>query len=369
MKTNSFFKLAIVAVLFSFSANSYAQYPLIENFEYTSDTLNAPGTVQFTTVNNWSTVSNYTSSATATPPNTLVTPNALNKIMVTKSTLLYNGYPSSGQGNSVTLKTGGQGLFRCWPLSNLPSGTVFYLSFLADITALPSTTGSSFIAMTSYGTTSNYKPQLWVRASATSGKINFGIAETSTANISWNTADYDINTTYLFVLSYAYPGALAGLIVNPTVNAALPTFPNTIQLSAMGFQYSVSTTNPAGAPWVAGTNYVGVKLSQSGVAAVVSGIRISKTWSDIVGATTGISDVTKCDASVTVNAAKQIIVKVQELNATDMSVTVYNAMGQKVLGLPLVNVESTIDNKLGTGVYFVQVAANGKTMTEKVAIR
>jgi hypothetical protein len=183
---------------------------------------------------------------------------------------------SSGKGKAVQLKETGQDLFRAWNVTTNP--TTIYYSFLVQITKLPSTTGDFFISLTNVGTGGASKSKVYVRASSTeNNKINFGISQNNT--VTWSAADYDINTTYLLVASYSVVlGATndpAGLLINPAMNAALPTsgwITATLEGSDMAF-----------------ANNVGVRLNQalpaSSINALISGIRLSTSWADIVGTT------------------------------------------------------------------------------------
>jgi hypothetical protein len=233
---------------------------LTENFEYALGSLNPSGVV-LTIANNWSTV------------HTAAVPTTTNLIQVVSPSLSYSGYLSSGTGNAVKLKDNGQDLFRAWSISTNP--TTIYYSFLVKITKLPSTTGAEFISLTNAGTGGASKSRIYVRASSSSNKINFGISQGTT--VTWSTADYDVNTTYLLAASYGVvTGATndpAALLINPSLNTTLPTsgwINATLEGSDMAFGL-----------------YAGVRLIQStapiNINALISGIRLSTSWADLVG--------------------------------------------------------------------------------------
>jgi len=68
------------------------------------------------------------------------------------------------------------------------------------------------------------------------------------------------------------------------------------------------------------------------------------------------------------NANNQIVVNISSEIVGNASVSVYNAVGQKLESKQLTNVVSVLDNSYSSGIYLVSVISNGKKTTCKVVI-
>jgi len=220
--------------------------PLYENFEYTVDT--------DLTANGW----NITGS------------NSSPTVAVSASSISYSGYLSSGIGNEVTLSSlGGQDVNKTFVAQT--SGIV-YASFLVNVTSA-STGGDYFFHLGPQTIGTTYKGRVFVKNDG-SDNLSFGIAHTGGTAI-YTSSAYSLNTTYLVVLKYTIvSGAandLAAIYINPTLNAPEPT---------SGWIASTDTpTDPTDIGSVAlrqgsGTTAPALKLD---------GIRISTSWTDIIG--------------------------------------------------------------------------------------
>ncbi|MGV3695764.1 T9SS type A sorting domain-containing protein [Flavobacterium sp.] len=111
--------------------------------------------------------------------------------------LLYAGYNTVAS-NAARLDNNGQDLNKAFA-APVTTGTLYY-SFLVKVTAA----SDGYFAHLITGTTTFFS-KVFVRPSATAGKINFGVANSNTA--SWSTTDYDLDATYLIILKYEVSGA------------------------------------------------------------------------------------------------------------------------------------------------------------------
>ncbi|AWA28971.1 hypothetical protein HYN48_02085 [Flavobacterium magnum] len=102
-----------------------------------------------------------------------------------------SGITGSPEGNAALLDNNGEDVKR--DFTAVTSGTVYY-SVLVNVTAA----SEGYFMHLSNGTGASFTARLFVRNSATAGKINFGIANGSTA--SYGTTDYDLGTTYLLIV-------------------------------------------------------------------------------------------------------------------------------------------------------------------------
>ncbi len=221
-------------------------FPLYENFDYTAATL--------LTANGWTAHSA-----------------GINPITVSSDpAMIYPGYLSSGIGNIVSLASTAEDDNRTFAPQT--SGTV-YASFLVNVSAV-TTTGDYFfhLGQTTIGTT--FRGRVFVKKDA-SNKLAFGIAQSTTVP-NYTAFSYDLLTTYLVVLKYnIVSGALndvASIYINPALNASEP---------ASG--------------WIANTDASSTDLTEVGSVALrqgnatngpvlkLDGIRISTSWTDIVG--------------------------------------------------------------------------------------
>lgn len=195
-----------------------------------------------------------------------------NPITIATPSISYLGYGSSNIGNEVTMTTG-EDIHKTFTAQT--SGTV-YASFLVNVTSA-STGGDYFFhfGQTTIGTT--FRGRVFVRRDA-SNNVSFGISQ-STTTVNYSAASYALNTTYLIVLRYEVIDGTANdvssIYINPTLNAAIPS---------TGW---ISNTDAAGTDLA---NVGSVALRQGGATTApglkLDGIRVSTTWSDIVGAVT-----------------------------------------------------------------------------------
>lgn len=121
----------------------------------------------------------------------------------TSNGLSYTGYSGvSGitealEGNAALLDNTGEDVNKAFT-APVTTGTLYY-SFLVNVASPSDLASGGYFTHLGSGT-SSFAARVWVKASATANKINFGISNSSTAT--YGTTDFDLNTTYLVIVKY-----------------------------------------------------------------------------------------------------------------------------------------------------------------------
>ncbi len=222
---------------------SAAGFPFVEDFNYTA--------AQLLTAHCWTA---HSGSGT-------------NPITVAATSITYPGYLSSGVGNDITMTTTGEDDNR--QFTTQTTGVV-YASFLVNVTTAGS--GDYFFHLAPSTIGSSFKGKVFIKLNGSD--INFGIAHSGTAV--YSSTPYSTGTTYLIVLKYTFNTGsatddVAAIYINPPLNDVEP---------ASG--WLINTDTPAD-PADIGT--VALRQGSTGTSSSlkIDGIRISNTWSDIVG--------------------------------------------------------------------------------------
>lgn len=234
------------------STASFSQNLMIENFDYSSgDPITDHG---------WTSFSGGTT----------------NPITVTSPGLSFPQYPLSGIGNSITMATNGQDVYK--PLSDQIDSTgseniSVYLSFMVNVTSAQ--TGDYFIAFLPSNSNTFYSGRVHARSS--NGNLNFGITKggaSDTSSSIWTSQNFTTDATYLIVLKY--------MIVSGGNN-------DIVSLFILDGEVPSSEPVPSVGPLTFASNDPGnigrVALRQgiSNRAPIVSvdGIKVTKTWEQI----------------------------------------------------------------------------------------
>uniref|UniRef100_A0A832DJG4 T9SS type A sorting domain-containing protein n=1 Tax=Ignavibacterium album TaxID=591197 RepID=A0A832DJG4_9BACT len=192
----------------------------------------------------------------------------------TTTGLTYLGYPGSGVGNAALIgNTAGEDVNRNFD-SVFTDGASVYYSFLINVNELSSSKSGDYfihigdrVSPTSF---SSFSARVFARV--VSDQVNFGLSNTSTAT--YGTTNFSKNQTYLIVVKY-------------TINAA-GNDTTKFWVFSSGVPQS---ENQAGTPEVinsttAGQNNIdAIGLRQGDntqPSVIVDGIRIGRTWEDIV---------------------------------------------------------------------------------------
>lgn len=109
--------------------------------------------------------------------------------------LTYTGYNTLAN-NAARLDNTGEDVNK--PFTAPATSGTLYSSFLVNVSAAPAAATGGYFAHLGTGTT--FVSKIYVRASTTPNKINFGIANGNTGTFS--STDFDLNTTYLIIVKY-----------------------------------------------------------------------------------------------------------------------------------------------------------------------
>jgi len=178
------------------------------------------------------------------------------------SGLSMDGYPSSGIGGSITIgNPGGEDVNKSFP--EITSGTI-YFSALVNFSALDS--GDYFFHLMPRDP---YPAPFSGRTGAKdngSGKILFGIGATS-STLNYGTTAYDLNTTYLIVVSFNLDTGASNLHVLSSTESTEPATPEATSLGNGGYIM---------------TNIAIRQDSKDGPTGTIDGVRVANTWSAIM---------------------------------------------------------------------------------------
>jgi hypothetical protein len=177
----------ISTLIFSFLAlTSFSQTYLVDNFNYTNDSLAA-----VSANNGWLIASGTTTNA----------------LRANASALTYTGYIGSGLGNSVPMATSGQDVYKDISLAGgVTSGNV-YASFMAKVTAATAT-GDYFFALLPPTSTSTFTARTYIYLSST-GYYKVAINRNTEAR-AISTDSFALGSTNLFVVRYDFNASGTG---------------------------------------------------------------------------------------------------------------------------------------------------------------
>lgn len=247
----------LITFLFALGASINAQILLIEDFNYPAgDTIGSYGWVTFSgTVN----------------PLTVVSPG-----------LTYTGYSGSGIGNAVRILSTGYDAYK--PLPNPETANSVYVAFMVKIDTAK--TGDYFFALLPSTSTTTYTARTY--AKDTAGAISFGLSKGAASGgpIVYSTSTYQYGVTYLLVVKYTF---LTGSTTDDEMRLYVFTSPNLPQTEP-----PTPTVGPVTGT-VSDVSDIGrVALRQGTTASspslVLDGIKVTKTWSNIVTALSQIQN-------------------------------------------------------------------------------
>lgn len=185
------------------------------------------------------------------------------------------GFTGVAIGNAARLDNTGEDVQRLF--TPVTSGTLYY-SFLVNVGQ--GDTGY-FCGVTSTGTTFNNR--IFVKPSTTSGKINFGISNTTTAT--YGTTDFDLNTTYLIIVKY-----------DVTTSGATSLWVKTAGVPATEAAAGVAeaTTSGSGSANIGGFFLRQYSATQN---ITIDGLRMYTTWFNTTPCSLSLgTEATVCDA-------------------------------------------------------------------------
>ena len=195
----------------------------------------------------------------------------VNTVKVIEGNLSYPGYPSSGIGNMTSI-TGGSGSREDININYTPqtSGSVYH-SFLINVTAATAT-GDYFFNVGPDPIATSFRGRVFVKDDGT-GNLLFGLAQSS-SNVTYTTATYAYNTTYLFVMEYKFVPTAANddsvkLYINPVLGSTEPV---------ADIIYVLTTINAD----LANCGSAALRQGAQAYSMKIDGLRVTTLWSDIV---------------------------------------------------------------------------------------
>jgi Secretion system C-terminal sorting domain len=197
-------------------------------------------------------------------------PTGSTDIEVISGNLSYTSYPSSSIGNEIFVDGGASG--RSGVKKSFTSisgdGSIVYASFLMDVIDLSdldisSSNGDNFFSFQTSG--SDNRGYVYIKQSATTNKFNIGFAKSSSSSLTYLTADLDINTTYLIVVSYIFKSGNdeVRFWINPDLSGTEPS-------------PDISLTSGTDADDI---GYVQFRQRPSSGNINIDGIRVATSWS------------------------------------------------------------------------------------------
>jgi hypothetical protein len=258
------------------------------------------------------------------------------------------GITGAEVGNAARLDNTGEDVNRAFGTA-VTSGTLYY-SFLINVT-----TGTAGYFLHLGNGTANFAARIYVKPSATSGKINFGLSNTSTASYATIPTDFESSTTYLIIVKYdvSTTGAVS-MWVKAGVDLPL-------------------TEATAGAPehTNSGTGIAlieGIYLRQysSTQNITVDGIRVATAWP--VDGTLGVGKNEIANFALYPNPVKGGKVFISSNNNdAERTVAIFDVLGKQVVAQK--GTQSSVEvSHLTKGVYIIKVTEEGKTATRKLVV-
>ena len=331
MKT--FYIIALILFINFGAKLSFSQVLFDENFNYPAgDSIGAHGW-------NWNT-------------------GTTNTILVTSPGLSYSGYPLSGIGNSCRLRNNGNDAYKGFTADSIGA---IYFSFMVKVDSAKSA-GDYFAALIPPTSTTLYTARFYAKDSL--GGLAFGLSKSTAGagGIFYTAGNYTLGTTYLVVIKYIFN---TGSTTDDVMNVYI--FSSGLPASEPG--------SPTIGP-VTGTANEGalgrIALRQGSAAnapsLTIDGLRISKTWSNIVS----VRNVNSIAQGFVLsqnfpnpfNPNTNINFSIPKNGFVNL--TVYNSIGEEVGNLINENLNSgSYDynfngSSLNSGVYFYRLTFSAK---------
>ena len=246
-------KVTLLIAILSITLFSNATVLLTESFNYTATTLGETAT-------GWTTNGTLTTGTGRT---------------IINSALAY----TNGGGTYILSETGktlnhdyltgpASPSFISYKEFNQLNSGVVYLSYLYKAHVEQSQSQSELLGLSDANSQSGVKP--WI-GKVGSGTFRVGVtrSSTSSADIQWGTATFNVGEVYLIVLKYDFSTQSASVFVNPSVSSSSEPTPVVVDNSM-----KTAKTN---------LNYLLLKhIGSSKAVFQVGGIRISTTWAEAI---------------------------------------------------------------------------------------
>jgi hypothetical protein len=194
-----------------------------------------------------------------------------NPIKVQSPGLSYTGYVSSGVGLAASMPTSGEDDNKTFPPQT--SGSV-YAAFMVSASA--ATTGGDYF-FHFFETSSLLDARVFIKKDSSSSSFAFGLSKAN-ETATYTGFSYGLNTTCLVVVKYTFN---TGTTTDDTVSLYINPAP--------GGSEPAATIGPLTGAAADAASLVAVALRQGGASSApsvfVDGIRVAKTWADVVACT------------------------------------------------------------------------------------
>ena len=237
--------------------------------------------------------------------------------------------------------------------SSVSSGTV-YLSFLGNITTTIGGDYNNFFIAVSDFNSQRLRGRVMAKEDS-SGNLMFGFTKGYSTDINWTTDLYNYNETYLFVVKYEFVAGdnndVASLFIFEQGGDGVPiTEPST------------PTLTPKDGSGSDLTNIKILHLRQRKVEAIVDGLSLGMSWSDVISETLNLDSFVANQRTVKIFQSEDgNFLKVEVLGAHldgDHMVSIFNLNGQLLLKQNTNNQNRfTLDtkNQLQNGAYVLGI--------------
>lgn len=280
-------------------------------------------------------------------------------LVLASPSLTYAGLPAS-TGNKVTF--GGAGIDASRDFAAVSTGTVYYSILLnvTDLTAVTSTTGGYCLGFISTG--SSFGATMWLKK-IDANTFNIGVnPRTTAANTAFSAAAYNINQTYLVVLSYTFNAStgddVVKLWVNPTIGGSEPA--------------SLATATNTGGTDLALVSKILVRQGSATDTpnVEIDELRVATTWVDATTTVValGVHQNEIAGLSISPNPVNNGIFYVTTDANAEKTVAIFDILGKQVLKTTTSGSAINVSN-LNSGIYMVRVTEEGKSVTKKLVIR
>ncbi len=365
MNMKKLFLLLIVA-MFTYSAQ--AQLLLNETFNYNSSKLcNVAGDPN-ANADPYNVVGTWYNTGKASDSNTS------SSLMIEAEPQFYEGYINSAAGKTVKITNLGVGTnnraevcrFTTDALKYKPAnytGSLYYafMMLVNDAHSWDATAGADanewrdVFCVAEGGSElpgNSYRGRFFLQHDPSDAtKINYSIGK----NTSFSTSSppdvigtINVGQTYLVVIKQDFTASSVQVITNPAISSAEPT---------TGW----INGKPGDTNTFSGTYAVALRSRSLGNAADIriSGLRVAKSYADVVGAPTGVKNIV---ANSNIKAINKTIVTNEVGN-----IKVFSFAGKEVLSAKS---EGTIETSLNSGLYLVRfVSENGQVSSAKIEIK
>jgi hypothetical protein len=286
---------------------SKGQVLMDENFNYTAgDSLGAHG---------WVTFSGTT-----------------NTLVVVSPGLSFTGYVNSNIGNAARVRNNGYDAYK--QFAGDSAGNI-YCAFMVKVDS--ALTGDYFLALLPDNSTTNYTGRVFAKDS--SGLIAFGVSK-STNPIVYTVPSYLYGSTYLLVVKYTFltgsntddevrlfviTGTVPVIEPAPTIGPVTQAITDAPNISRVALRQGTATSSPT---------------------VTLDGIRVSKSWSNLISGITPISTIAE-KFSLGQNYPNPFnpstTIQFSIPNKSHVELKIYDAVGREI--------STVINEKLNSGTY------------------